>query len=91
MVSATSRLEVRMRIEARAKLERAAALEHVTLSDFVRTSAELRADAVLIDHESHTSVPEDFYDSLLDALEAPPQPNAALRRAARRASKLAAR
>jgi uncharacterized protein (DUF1778 family) len=82
---ATARLEVRVRPESKARLARAAALVHVPVSDFVRTAAEDRADQVLLEYETQTTVPAAFFDDLLTALDAPAHPNAALTRAAQRA------
>lgn len=82
-MAATARLEVRVRPESKARLERAAALVQVPVSDFVRSAAEDRAEQVLREHDTHTSVPDGFFDDLLAALDAPAQPNEALTRAAR--------
>ena len=82
---ATARLEVRVRPDSKARLERAAALVQVPVSDFVRSAAEDRAEEVLREHDTQTSVPDGFFADLLTALDAPAQPNEALTRAARRA------
>jgi uncharacterized protein (DUF1778 family) len=84
-VAASARLEVRVRPESKARIERAAALAQVPVSDFVRAAAEERAAQVMAEHEQHTSVPAEFFDELLAALEAPPEPAAALTRGAKRA------
>jgi uncharacterized protein (DUF1778 family) len=84
-MAATARLEVRVRPDTKARLERAAALAKVPVSDFVRSAAEDRAEQILLEHESQTTVPAEFFDDLLAALDAPAQPNAALTRAALRA------
>jgi uncharacterized protein (DUF1778 family) len=80
----SARLEFRVHTEAKAQIEHAAELLGLAVSDFVRAAAEARADQVLRNHALVTSVPTDFFDSLLAALDEPAQPNAALVRAARR-------
>jgi uncharacterized protein (DUF1778 family) len=87
-MAATARLEVRVRPDSKARLERAAALAQVPLSDFVRSAAEDRAEQVLREHDTQTSVPAEFFDDLLSALDSPVQPNKALSRAAVRARDL---
>jgi uncharacterized protein (DUF1778 family) len=87
-MAATARLEVRVRPEAKARLERAAALAQVPLSDFVRSAAEDRAEQVLREHDTQTTVPAEFFDDLLSALDSPAQPNTALSRATQRARDL---
>jgi uncharacterized protein (DUF1778 family) len=91
MANATARLEVRVRPDSKARLERAAELTHVPVSDFVRSAAEERAEQVLREHETQTSVPAAFFDDLLAALDAPAARNDALARAAKRARDVAAR
>lgn len=90
-MAATARLEVRVDPDSKARLERAAELVHVPMSEFVRTAAEERADQVLRQHETQTTVPAAFFDDLLDALDSPAQPNEALARAAKRARRVLAR
>lgn len=87
-MAATARLELRVRPDSKARLERAAALAQVPLSDFVRSAAEDRAEQVLREHDTQTSVPAEFFDDLLSALDSPAQPNQALSRAAQRARDL---
>lgn len=84
-MAATARLEFRVKPEGKARLELAADLTHVPLSDFVRTAAEEKADEVLREHELLTRVPAQFFDDLLEALDAPAKGNKALTRAAKRA------
>ncbi|MDP9221242.1 MAG: DUF1778 domain-containing protein [Actinomycetota bacterium] len=88
-MAATARLELRVRPDSKARIEHAAELLELPLSDFVRGAAEDRADRVLAEHESRTSVPAAFYDDLLAALDAPGKANPALKRAAKRARRLA--
>jgi len=72
-MAATARLEVRLEPDSKARLERAAELTHVPVSDFVRSAVEDRAEQVLRDHDAQTTVPADFFDDLLAALDAPPR------------------
>jgi uncharacterized protein (DUF1778 family) len=80
----TARFEFRVRPEVKARIEAAAALAHESASDFAREAAVERADAILRRSEV-TLVPPDFFDTLLDELDAPVQRNARLTTAARRA------
>ncbi|HEX5497342.1 MAG TPA: DUF1778 domain-containing protein [Mycobacteriales bacterium] len=80
----SARFEFRVQAEIKARIEAAAALEHESASDFARTAAIERADGVLRRSEA-TVVPPDFFDALLDALDAPIERNARLTAAARRA------
>lgn len=80
----TARFEFRVQPEAKSRIEAAAAMEHESTSDFARTAALERADHVLRRSEV-TVVPPDFFDALLDALDAPVERNARLTAAARRA------
>ena len=81
-MSATTRLEVRIGTEAKGRIEHAAALTGVPVSDFVRAAAENRAEAVLAEYQTQTGVPAEFFDALLDALDAEPPANKALAEAA---------
>lgn len=87
-MAATARLEVRVRPADKARLERAAALEQVPVSEFVRSAVEDRTERVLLEHESRTVVPAEFFDDLLAALDSPPTVNEALAAAAQRARAL---
>ncbi len=84
-MTATARLEVRVRPESKARIALAADLLNVPVSDFVRSAAEDRAEQILREHEAQTRIPAAFFDDLLAALDESTHPNAALRRAARRA------
>jgi uncharacterized protein (DUF1778 family) len=85
---ATARLEVRVRPADKARLERAAALAQVPVSEFVRSAVEDRTERVLMEHESRTVVPAEFFDDLLAALDSPPTVNEALAAATQRARAL---
>ena len=74
MVGAVARFEFRLRQEAKERIEYAASLVHQTASDFARTAVEDRAEQVLREQALVTTVPADFFDSLLAALDEPAQP-----------------
>jgi uncharacterized protein (DUF1778 family) len=77
-MAATARLEFRVTPTDRARLERAAELLGEPVTAFARTAAEERAERVLREHEATTTVPAEFFDDLIVALDAPPQPTGAL-------------
>lgn len=83
-IAASARFEFRLRPEAKNRIEQAAELVHESTSDFARTAAEERADRVLRQHLATTVVPASFFEELLQALDEPAEPNAALRNAAHR-------
>lgn len=85
MPPASARLEFRVRPERKSRIERAAELVHEPVSEFARTAAEEKAERVIREHEATTTVPAEFFDDLLDALDAAPRANVALARAARQA------
>jgi uncharacterized protein (DUF1778 family) len=85
MTAASARLEFRVRPDRKSRIERAAGLVHEPVSEFARTAAEEKAERVIREHESTTTVPATFFDDLFAALDAPPHANAALARAAERA------
>ncbi len=77
------RMHLRLDATSKHKLERAAAYEETTVSRFVLANAVAAAERVIDSHERIVlSAPdwEAFHDALLN----PPEPNAALRKAARR-------
>ena len=90
-MAATARLEVRLQPDSKARLERAAQLAHIPVSDFVRSAVEERAEQVLREHDAQTTVPAAFFDELFAALDAPPQANDSLARAAERARRVVTR
>ncbi len=85
MPAASARLEFRVRPERKLRIERAAELVHEPVSELARTAAEEKAERVIREHEATTTVPAEFFDDLLAALDAPPRANAALTRAAKQA------
>jgi uncharacterized protein (DUF1778 family) len=90
-IAASARFEFRLRPEAKQRIEQAAELVHESTSDFARTAAEDRANRVLQEHMAATTVPAEFFDELLDALDQPAKPNKALKAAARRTRALVER
>jgi uncharacterized protein (DUF1778 family) len=82
---ASTRLEFRIRSDTKRRIEHAASLVGESVSDFARSASEQRAEQVLLENDAVTLVPADFFDELMDALDAEPQPNAALAYAAGRA------
>ncbi len=83
----TARIEVRTDPEREALLKRAANLSNQSLTTFILEAAAERAEEVVAEANT-TTVSPDFFDRMLDALDQPPIPNAALRRARRRLDRL---
>ena len=77
------RMHLRLDAASKHKLERAAAYEEMTVSRFVVANAVAAAERVIDSHERIVLSAADW-DAFHDALLAPPEPNAALRKAARR-------
>ena len=78
-----ARICLRLDAEAKRKLERAAACERTTVNRFVLASAMAAAERV-VEGRERIVLSADDWDAFHDALLDPPEPNAALRRAARR-------
>jgi uncharacterized protein (DUF1778 family) len=79
----TARLEARITAEQKALIERAAAYEGRSVSDFVVQSVQAAAKSVVGDYETlrlNRRQSEAFVKVLLD----PPEPNQALREAAKK-------
>lgn len=77
------RLNIRCDQRTRQLLDKAASYAHVSVSEFVLTHALASAEQVVEAHESISLGPDDF-QAFLAALDAPPKPNAALKRALKR-------
>jgi uncharacterized protein (DUF1778 family) len=77
------RLEARITAEQKALFERAASLSERTLTDFVVSSVQAAAEEVIRRHDTIVLSPRDSV-RFVEALLNPPQPNDALRAAARR-------
>ena len=87
MPAKTARIETRVSVAARRRIDRAAALQGSTLSAFIVSAAVERADEVLAAHDT-TTVPAEYFDRLLAAIDKPnpaPRLRAAAKRSARRA------
>lgn len=82
MTTATERLGFRVSPGVKEHLEDAARSLGVPLTEFVLGAAQDKADEVLA---AKTVVPADYFDKLIDALDAPAEENEPLRRAASRA------
>ena len=78
-----ARVHLRLDFKTKRKLERAAAYAETTMSAFVLANAVAAADRVIESHEQVTLAAPDW-DAFHDALLDPPEPNAALRNAAKR-------
>ncbi|MFD0886835.1 DUF1778 domain-containing protein [Streptosporangium algeriense] len=75
------RLEVRISQEDKNLIELAARASRETVTGFVLHAA-LEAAEDVMRREQMTLVPADFFDEIIDSLDAPPQRNEALARAA---------
>jgi uncharacterized protein (DUF1778 family) len=73
--------------EREGRIREAARLANQSVSSFVLDAASQRAEEVLRGAAT-TTVPGDYFDALHRALSEPPAPNAALKRAARRARRI---
>jgi uncharacterized protein (DUF1778 family) len=81
-----TRLHIRCDHEVRRLLDRAAAYAHMSVSEFVLRNAVEQAQSVVQSHEAITLSQADF-TAFLDALDTPPQPAPALKRAYARHAK----
>lgn len=81
-----SRLNIRCDNRTRELLNKAATYTHVSVSEFVLAHARASAEAVVQANEAITLQPKAF-EAFLAALDKPPKPNAALKRAFRRLAK----
>lgn len=77
------RMHLRLDAKAKRKLERAAAYAETTVSDFVLANAVAAAERVIEAHEKVALSARDW-DAFYEALVNPPEPNEALKKAARR-------
>ncbi len=81
MATKTARIELRATPARERRIRYAAEVARQSLSAFVLDAASERAEQVIA-ASSATVVPSEFFDELWAALDAPPQPNEALRRRA---------
>lgn len=77
------RMHLRLDVRTKRKLERAAAYEDTSVSNFVLANAVAAAERVIDSHERNVLSAADW-DAFHDALIDPPEPNEALKKAARR-------
>ena len=77
------RMHLRLDAKSKRKLERAAAYEETSVSHFVLVNAVAAAERV-IEAQERIILSATDWDAFHDALHNPPEPNAALRKAARR-------
>lgn len=80
-MSKTSRIELRAEPDEEERIRKAARLVNQSMSAFVVTAAVERANDVIATWTT-TTVPAEFFDALLDALDSDPEPSKALVRAA---------
>jgi uncharacterized protein (DUF1778 family) len=87
MPTRQARIEARISPKQKRLFERAAALEGVTLTDFAISSMQRAATRAL---EEHTTIElsERSQKIFVEALMSPPEPNAALRAAAKAYAKM---
>lgn len=79
----TTRIELRAHARSADRIRYAAELTHQSVSSFMLSAAEERAEQVIAMTAS-SIVPSAFFDEIYEALDAPPRPNDALARIARR-------
>jgi len=77
-----ARIEVRIGAKQKRLFERAAAIEGVTLTDFAISSMQRAASSAVEEH-ARIQLSERDQQAFVQALMNPPQPNAALRAAAK--------
>jgi uncharacterized protein (DUF1778 family) len=81
MKTRDTRLYVRTDAAEKSRIEHAANLAHLSVSDFVRIAVEDRAEAVIAAEHS-TTLSAAAFEAFYAALDAPAEPNDALRLAA---------
>lgn len=77
-MKATARLEFRVTPRSKTLIEHAAQVVGEPVTAFARSAAEERAERVLREQVSTTTVPADFFHDLIAAFDMPAQPSAAL-------------
>jgi uncharacterized protein (DUF1778 family) len=73
MGSRTERIEARIDPESAERIRYASMLAKTSMSAFVVAAAVEKAEDVIAEH-AYTSVPSDYFDRLLEALDAPVEP-----------------
>jgi uncharacterized protein (DUF1778 family) len=77
------KLQIRIDKSTKAKIEQAASYSNKTISDFVLENIVPVAEKIIDEHTT-IKVSDRDWNKLMSALENPPEPNQALKRAARR-------
>jgi uncharacterized protein (DUF1778 family) len=92
MAVKTDRVEARVSPEERARIERAASTAGLSVSAFMVGAAVERADEIIAEATT-TTIPADYFDGLLAALDEPAQARRLARAAkrARRSPRISAR
>jgi uncharacterized protein (DUF1778 family) len=83
MATRTERIEARIDPDRASRIRRAAELANASVSSFVVEAAVERAERILVEHHS-TTVPSQFFDRLLAALDEPPISVPSIEKAAER-------
>ena len=84
MSTKRERLHLRLDSAGKKLIEEAAACQHKTASEFVLSLALAAAEKVVATHRQSVRLSDEDWDRFCDALEKPPEPNAALLNAAGR-------
>lgn len=83
MATRTERIEARVDPDRAARIRSAAELAHASVSAFVIDAAVERAERILVEHHT-TTVPSEFFDRLLVALDEAPVVDPSIEKAAKR-------
>jgi uncharacterized protein (DUF1778 family) len=84
MATATEQLEFWVTLSERDRMMRAAELVGESVTSFARTATQERADRIIGEYEATTTVPADFFDAMMAALDKPDRSVASLTVAAER-------
>jgi uncharacterized protein (DUF1778 family) len=77
----TERIEARVEPATAERIRIATGLLHMSMSRFMVEAAAEKAEQVIAE-ASYTEIPSDYFDRLIEALDAPPQAIPALQRTA---------
>jgi len=83
MASRTERIEARIDPDSAERIRYASTLERTSVSGFMVAATAEKAERVIAEH-AYTSIPSDYFDRLLESLDAPAEPMPELAAAARR-------
>ena len=84
MATRTERIEARVEPDRAERIRFASSLMHTSVSGFMVEAASEKAEQVIAE-ASYSTIPADFFNNLLAALDEPAQPIQALQGAAARA------